>query len=69
MSKRNIVLKARQIGITETLPKVRAAVPPDGEIILESTPTGARGWLYEAWHRGLQPQPESNSFPKKDESW
>jgi len=33
----------------ETLAALRAAVPPDGEIVLESTPNGAAGCFYEEW--------------------
>lgn len=37
--------------ISETLASLRAAVPPDGEIFLESTPAGAGGAFYEEWQR------------------
>lgn len=33
----------------ETLASLRAAVPPDGEIVLESTPNGAGGCFYDQW--------------------
>lgn len=33
----------------ETLASLRAAVPPSGEIVLESTPNGAGGRFYEEW--------------------
>ena len=36
---------------SETLASLRAAVPPDGEIVLESTPRGAGGVFYEEWMR------------------
>ncbi len=32
-----------------TLASLRAAVPPDGEMVLESTPNGAGGCFYEEW--------------------
>ncbi len=42
-----------------TLASLRAAVPPDGEIVLESTPAGAGGCFYEEWtnapHTGYVP--------------
>jgi len=34
-----------------TLASLRAAVPPDGEIVLESTPNGAGGCFYDEWQR------------------
>jgi len=34
-----------------TLASLRAAVPPDGEIVLESTPNGAGGVFYEEWQK------------------
>jgi hypothetical protein len=33
----------------ETLASLRAAVPADGEVVLESTPNGANGIFYEEW--------------------
>jgi len=39
--------------VAETLASLRAAVPPDGEIFLESTPNGAGGVFYNEWlHAG-----------------
>jgi len=35
--------------ISETLASLRAAVPPEGEIFLESTPNGAGGTFYNEW--------------------
>lgn len=32
-----------------TLASLRAAVPPDGEVVLESTPNGAGGCFFEEW--------------------
>ena len=40
--------------IAETLASLRAAVPPDGEIVLESTPAGAWGPFYDEWQRALE---------------
>ena len=37
-----------------TLAALRAAVPPDGEIVLESTANGACGCFYEEWQRAEQ---------------
>ena len=37
--------------VSETLASLRAAVPPDGEIYLESTPNGAGGTFYDEWQR------------------
>ena len=34
-----------------TLVSLRAAVPPDGEVVLESTPNGAGGCFYEEWQK------------------
>jgi len=35
--------------VSETLASLRAAVPPEGEIFLESTPNGAGGVFYNEW--------------------
>jgi len=40
--------------VAETLASLRAAVPPDGEIFLESTPNGAGGVFYDEWQRAPQ---------------
>jgi hypothetical protein len=48
-----------------TLAGLRAALAPDGELVLESTPNGAYGAFYEEWGRGLITGSESsdpNSF-------
>ncbi len=37
----------------ETLAGLRAALAPDGELVLESTPNGAYGAFYEEWCRGV----------------
>jgi hypothetical protein len=38
----------------ETLAGLRAALAPDGELVLESTPNGAYGAFYEAWGAGVE---------------
>jgi hypothetical protein len=40
--------------VSETLASLRAAVPPDGEIFLESTPNGASGAFYKEWQSAPQ---------------
>ena len=35
---------------TETLQGLRAAMPPQGELVLESTPNGAEGCFWEEWN-------------------
>lgn len=40
--------------VAETLASLRAAVPPDGEIFLESTPNGAAGVFYDEWQSAGQ---------------
>lgn len=37
-----------------TLAGLRAALTPDGELVLESTPNGAYGAFYEEWQRGSE---------------
>ena len=37
----------------ETLAGLRAALPPDAELVLESTPNGADGCFYEEWRRAV----------------
>ena len=39
----------------ETLASLRAAVPADGDIVLESTPNGAGGVFYEEWQQAKKP--------------
>ncbi len=38
-----------------TLAGLRATLAPDGELVLESTPSGAYGAFYEAWRSGIDP--------------
>lgn len=46
-----------------TLASLRAAVPPDGEIVLESTPSGACGCFYDEWLRARQTGYTRHFFP------
>ncbi len=46
-----------------TLASLRAAVPPDGEIVLESTPHGACGCFYDEWVRAQQTGYTRHFFP------
>ncbi len=47
----------------ETLASLRAAVPPDGEIVLESTPKGAGGCFYDEWQHAEQKGLVRHFFP------
>jgi hypothetical protein len=47
----------------ETLAALRAAVPPDGEIVLESTPNGAGGCFYEEWRQAEEKGYVRHFFP------
>jgi len=47
----------------ETLASLRAAVPKDGEIALESTPNGAGGVFYEEWQRAEEAGYTRHFFP------
>lgn len=46
-----------------TLASLRAAVPPDGEIVLESTPAGAGGCFYDEWQRAEESGTVQHFFP------
>ncbi|MGE0404952.1 MAG: terminase [Candidatus Korobacteraceae bacterium] len=46
-----------------TLASLRAAVPPGGEIVLESTPNGAGGCFYDEWMRAPQTGYVQHFFP------
>ncbi|HYX70995.1 MAG TPA: terminase [Terriglobales bacterium] len=46
-----------------TLASLRAAVPPDGVIALESTPLGAGGCFYEEWQRAPENGVTRHFFP------
>lgn len=47
----------------ETLTSLRAAVPSNGEIVLESTPNGAAGVFYEEWQRATETGYTRHFFP------
>ena len=47
----------------ETLVSLRAAVPQEGEIVLESTPNGAGGLFYDEWERALETGYTRHFFP------
>lgn len=46
-----------------TLAALRAAVPPDGEVVLESTPNGAGGCFYDEWQRAPETGYVRHFFP------
>lgn len=47
----------------ETLGSLRAAVPPEGTIVLESTPNGAGGCFYDEWQRAPETGYVRHFFP------
>jgi hypothetical protein len=47
----------------EALASLRAAVPVDGDIVLESTPNGAGGVFYEEWQRARETGYTQHFFP------
>jgi len=47
----------------ETLAALRAAVPPHGEIVLESTPMGAGGCFYQEWQQAEEKGYARHFFP------
>jgi hypothetical protein len=47
----------------ETLASLRAAVVPDGEIVLESTANGAAGLFYEEWQKAAETGYTQHFFP------
>lgn len=47
----------------ETLASLRAAVPAEGEVVLESTPNGAGGIFYEEWQRAEETGHARHFFP------
>lgn len=49
--------------VQETMTSLRAAVPNDGEIVLESTPNGAGGFFYEEWQRAEEMGCMRHFFP------
>jgi hypothetical protein len=50
-------------GGRETLAALRAAVVPDGEIVLESTANGASGVFYEEWQKAAETGYTRHFFP------
>lgn len=50
-------------GAEEVLASLRAAVPPDAEVVLESTPNGASGCFYEEWQNAEQTGYVRHFFP------
>ena len=50
-------------GGREALASLRAAVVPDGEIVLESTPNGAAGVFYEEWQKAEETGYTQHFFP------
>ena len=50
-------------GAEESLTSLRAAVPKNGEIVLESTPSGAGGVFYEEWQRAAETGYTRHFFP------
>jgi hypothetical protein len=50
-------------GGAEALASLRAAVPPRGEIVLESTPNGAGGIFYEEWQHADETGFRRHFFP------
>lgn len=50
-------------GAEDTLASLRAAVVPDGEIVLESTPKGASGLFYEEWQKAEEQGYIRHFFP------
>jgi len=50
-------------GAEDTLASLRAAVVPDGEIVLESTPRGAAGLFYEEWNKAAEQGYTQHFFP------
>ena len=47
----------------EALASLRAAVPTDGDVVLESTPNGAGGVFYEEWQRAEETGYTRHFFP------
>lgn len=47
----------------ETLTSLRAAVPESGEVVMESTPTGAGGVFYDEWQRAAETGYRRHFFP------
>ena len=50
-------------GAAETLASLRAAVVPEGEVVLESTPSGAAGVFYDEWQKADETGCKKHFFP------
>ncbi len=50
-------------GAEDTLASLRAAVVPEGEIVLESTPNGASGLFYDEWNKAEESGYMTHFFP------
>ena len=48
---------------TATLASLRAAVVPQGEVVLESTPSGAGGCFYQEWQNAAEAGYQQHFFP------
>jgi hypothetical protein len=48
---------------SETLASLRAAVAPEGEVVLESTPNGAAGTFYQEWQGAIESGYVRHFFP------
>jgi Terminase RNaseH-like domain len=48
---------------SETLASLRAAVAPEGEVVLESTPNGAAGVFYNEWQKSAEIRQTQHFFP------
>lgn len=53
----------RGLDAAATLAALRAAVVPQGRIVLESTPSGNYGCFYEEWHQAKESGYEPHFFP------
>jgi hypothetical protein len=53
----------------ETLAGLRASLAPDGELVLESTPSGAYGAFYEEWCRGVDTCEDGGSLVRHFLPW
>lgn len=49
--------------VAATLASLRAALVPDGEVVLESTPNGAHGCFYDEWQRAMETGMVRHFFP------
>ena len=50
-------------GAEDTLASLRAAVVPEGEIVVESTPSGAAGLFYEEWNKAEESGYTKHFYP------